>query len=207
MRIERRAGPTTGGWATFERRRFFDTIQRIGFSELESGVLRDRLKVCLTAKYFSIRTYDHPALRRAAAFRLLLGAPDTSGAFRRSTRPKEEVLVRRFINRTAAWAVSVALTGVVGVMPCAASDHKPAPTSPPHKTARLTQLSPTSRSLLAHATPSPQQQPTAAAAPSTPSSFFKSKRGAVTLALMGAGTVFAIWSTAHDRKPVKSPVR
>jgi hypothetical protein len=99
------------------------------------------------------------------------------------------------------------LTGAVGVVPCAASDHKPAAAPATQQPPRLTQLSPTSRTLLARATPAPQQQQPAPAAPSTPSSFFKSKRGAVTLALMGAGTVFAIWSTVHDRTPVKSPVR
>jgi hypothetical protein len=116
--------------------------------------------------------------------------------------------VRRFINRTAAWALSFALTGVLGVMPCAASDHKSATPAPSAPSSRLTQLSPASQHLLARATPAAQPQPQPpAAAPSTPSSFFKSKRGAVTLALMGAGTGFALWSIQHDRKPVKSPVR
>lgn len=114
--------------------------------------------------------------------------------------------MRRFINRTAAWAVSLALTGIVGVVPCAASEHKTAAPTPTVRSSPLTQLSPASQRLLARATPAPQQQPPASA-PSTPSSFFKSKRGAVTLALMGAGAGFALWSIQHDRKPVKSPVR
>jgi hypothetical protein len=100
------------------------------------------------------------------------------------------------------------LTGAAGVVPCAASDHKSAaaPATPTHQTTRLTQLSPASRTLLARATSAPaQQQP--AAPPATSSSFFKSKRGAVTLALMGAGVGFTLWSIQHDRKPVKSPVR
>ena len=114
--------------------------------------------------------------------------------------------MRRFINRTAAWALSFVLTGAVGVMPCAASDHKsPAPASSA-TSSRLTQLSPASRHLLARATSASQQQPPAST-PTTPGSFFKSKRGAVTLALMVAGTSFALWSIQHDRKPVKSPVR
>jgi hypothetical protein len=115
--------------------------------------------------------------------------------------------VRRSINRTAAWALSFALTGVVGVMPCAASDHKSAAPAPSAPSSQLTQLSPASQRLLARATPAPQQQQPPASTPSTPSSFFKSKRGAVTLALMGAGAGFALWSIQHDRKPVKSPVR
>ena len=116
--------------------------------------------------------------------------------------------MRRFIDRTAAWALSFVLTGAVGVVPCAASDHKPAvaPAPATHQTAPLTQLSPASRTLLARTAPAPQQQPSAAA-PTNASSFFKSKRGAVTLALMGAGAGFALWSIQHDRKSVKSPVR
>jgi len=116
--------------------------------------------------------------------------------------------VRRFIDRTAAWALSFVLTGAVGVVPCVASDHKPAvgPAPATHQTAPLTQLSPASRTLLARTAPAPQQQPSAAA-PTNASSFFKSKRGAVTLALMGAGAGFALWSIQHDRKSVKSPVR
>jgi hypothetical protein len=95
----------------------------------------------------------------------------------------------------------------VGVVPCAASDQKPAAPAPAtHQTAQLTQLSAASRGLLARATPAPQQQQPAAS-PTGPSSFFKSKRGAVTLALMGAGAGYALWSIQHDRKPVKSPVR
>ena len=171
---------------------------------MEPDVLEADAKASLTAKYFSIRTYDQPARLRTAAFRLLECA-NTLGFPKRTLVLKEEVLVRRFINRTAAWALSFALTGAVGVMPCAASDHKPAATPATHQSAGLTQLSPASRGLLARATPAPQQQP--AATPTTSSSFFKSRRGAVTLALMGAGTGFALWSIQHDRKPVKSPVR
>jgi hypothetical protein len=159
----------------------------------------------LTAKYFSIRTYGHAAQHRAAAFRLLECASTLVFRMEEPLVLKEEVLVRRFINRTAVWALSFALTGAVGVMPCAASDHKPAATPATHQSAGLTQLSPASRGLLARATPAPQQQPAAPA--TTSSSFFKSRRGAVTLALMGAGTGFALWSIQHDRKPVKSPVR
>jgi hypothetical protein len=114
--------------------------------------------------------------------------------------------VRRSINRTAAWALSFALTGVVGVVPCAASDHGSAAPAPSAVSSPLTQLSPASQRLLARAKPAPQQQPPAST-PAAPSSFFKSKRGAVTVALMGAGAGFALWSIQHDRKPVKSPVR
>lgn len=114
--------------------------------------------------------------------------------------------MRRFINRTAAWALSFVLTGAVGVMPSAASDHKSPAPARSATSSGLTQLSPASQRLLARTSPAPQQQPPASA-PSAPGSFFKSKRGAATLALMVAGTSFALWSIQHDRKPVKSPVR
>ena len=114
--------------------------------------------------------------------------------------------MRRFITRTAAWALSITLALGAAVVPCAASDKAPA--APSHAaTAKLTHLSAASRQLLARAAAAPQQQQPPAAAPSSASSFFKSKRGAVTVALMGAGAGFALWSIQHDRKPVKSPVR
>jgi hypothetical protein len=46
-----------------------------------------------------------------------------------------------------------------------------------------------------------------AGAPGGDSSFFKTTRGKVTLALMGAGVGLTLWSIQHDRKPVKSPIR
>jgi len=68
-------------------------------------------------------------------------------------------------------------------------------------------LSPASRSLLSTARPAEARQQAPAATPSSPTSFFKSTRGKVTLALMGAGVGFTVWSVSHDRKPVKSPIR
>jgi hypothetical protein len=110
--------------------------------------------------------------------------------------------VRRSITRTAAWALSIVLTLGAAVVPCAASDSAATPAGAP----ALTRLSPASQQLLARAVPAvAQQQP--AATPSSPSSFFHSKRGAFTVALMGAGMGFALWSIHHDRQPVKSPIR
>jgi hypothetical protein len=98
-------------------------------------------------------------------------------------------------------ALSVVMTLGAAAVPCMAGDAKAAKAG-----ATLTRLSPASRSLLATARPAAQQQPPAATA-SAPSSFFKSTRGKVTLALMGAGVGFTVWSISHDRKPVKSPIR
>jgi hypothetical protein len=108
--------------------------------------------------------------------------------------------VRRLITRTSALAlcVTVALGATV---PCMAAE--PAGTRPAPK---LTDLSAASRQVLAIRAPTAAQQPPAAG-PTSSSSFFKSTRGKVTLALMGAGVGLTLWSINHDRKPVKSPIR
>ena len=112
--------------------------------------------------------------------------------------------MRQFLTRTSAWALSVTLAFGAAVVPCAAEggDAKA-------KTSSLTRLSPTGRQLLAVVPSSrgarAQSQP--GSVPTSPGSFLHSKRGAITMVLMSAGTVFTIWSINHDRKPVKSPVR
>ena len=110
--------------------------------------------------------------------------------------------MRRLISRTAvsALCVSVALGAAT---PCAAG-----PAAAPKAPSKLTRLSPATRQMLATATPAPvaAQDPGATGA-TAPKSFFKTGKGKVTLALMGAGVGFTLWSIQHDRKPVKSPVR
>ena len=121
--------------------------------------------------------------------------------------------MRRLINRTAALGLSVTLALGAAAVPCAAGE--PAAKAD----GKLTRLSPASRQVLV-STASPLVSPKRgeggkvrsseagqAAAPSTPGSFFKTTRGKITLALMGAGTVLTLWSIQHDRKPVKSPIR
>jgi hypothetical protein len=122
--------------------------------------------------------------------------------------------VRRLISRTSALALSVTLALGAAAVPCAAAE--PAAAKPDGK---LTRLSPASRQALASPAVSPKLrsseggklrrsdggQPTAT--PNAPSSFFKSTRGKLTLALMGAGVGLTLWSVQHDRKPVKSPIR
>jgi hypothetical protein len=114
--------------------------------------------------------------------------------------------VRRLISRTAALALSVTVAFGLAAVPCAAGDTAAARTG-----GKLTHLSPASRQVLATATPATPKLRSSeggqAAAPSAPGSFFKSTRGKVTLALMGAGTGLTLWSIQHDRKPVKSPIR
>jgi hypothetical protein len=110
----------------------------------------------------------------------------------------EEVHVRRLFTRTAAVTLCITLGFGLAAAPCLAAD-------PPKAKTTLTQLSPASKQILAKAEARPQQNPPAP--PSTSSSFFKSTKGKVTLALMGAGVGFTFWSINHDRKPVKSPVR
>ena len=112
--------------------------------------------------------------------------------------------MRRLINRAAALALCVAValgaTATAGV-----AAEPPAPKA----TGKLTTLSPASRQVLTgkvRRSEAGQQQPPAGA-PVPPSSFFKSTRGKITLALMAGGIGFTIWSINHDRKPVKSPIR
>ncbi|HEX9365221.1 MAG TPA: hypothetical protein VF921_01265 [Vicinamibacterales bacterium] len=118
--------------------------------------------------------------------------------------------MRRLISRTATLALSVTVALGAAAVPCAAGETAAARTD-----GTLTRLSPASRQVLV--SPKPRRgdggtmrrsqggQP--AGAPSSPGSFFKSTRGKVTLALMGAGTGLTLWSIQHDRKPVKSPIR
>ena len=113
--------------------------------------------------------------------------------------------MRRLINRAAALALSVTVALGAAAVPCAAGDPAANKTG-----GALTRLSPASRQVLATAVSASakvRRNAGQAAAPSDPGSFFKSTRGKVTLALMGAGTVLTLWSIQHDRKPVKSPVR
>ena len=106
--------------------------------------------------------------------------------------------MRRLFTRTAAVTLCVTLGFGLAAAPCLAAET--AKTQP-----ALTQLSAANRQILAKAARRQQNQP--AAAPAASSSFFKSTKGKVTLALMGAGVGFTLWSIPHDREPVKSPVR
>lgn len=114
--------------------------------------------------------------------------------------------MRRLISRTAALALSVTLALGAAAVPCAAAE-----SAATKADGKLTRLSPASRQVLASpASPRLRSSDGAgqpAATPGTPGSFFKSTRGKVTLALMGAGVGLTLWSIQHDRKPVKSPIR
>lgn len=121
----------------------------------------------------------------------------------------------RHITRSTTWALSACLAFATAVAPCAASERstvktaEPVAKSTPVREPALTELSPASRALLAHAANAPAPARTQPQTPDTSSasSFFTSKRGIVTLVLMGVGTGFTLWSIQHDREPVKSPVR
>jgi hypothetical protein len=106
------------------------------------------------------------------------------------------------ISRTVVSALCVGVA-LGAATPCAA-----APAAVLKAPSKLTRLSPATRHMLATAAPAPAaaQDPGATSATS-PKSFFKTGKGKVTLALMGAGVGFTLWSIQHDRKPVKSPVR
>ena len=117
--------------------------------------------------------------------------------------------MRRLFTRAAARALCVTVAMGAAVVPCAAAD------APAKGAGTLARLSPASRAVLRQSAPaSPtlrrsdggqQQAPAATSGSNSP--FFKTTKGKVTLALMGAGVGFTVWSINHDRKPVKSPVR
>jgi hypothetical protein len=95
--------------------------------------------------------------------------------------------------------VLVAACAIAGATPCVAGD----------TTARapsLTKLSAANQQVLKESAASARQSQEPSG-PSTPGSFFRSRKGAVALALV-AGTVgFTIWAAHDSRKDVKSPVR
>jgi hypothetical protein len=109
--------------------------------------------------------------------------------------------VKEILTRSAVWALSITLSLGAAVVPCAAAEKASTTTD----ATKLTRLSPASRQLLARASGSATSTQDQPGAPTE--SFFHTKRGALTLALMGAGVGFTVWSISHDRKPVKSPVR
>ena len=114
--------------------------------------------------------------------------------------------MRSLISRAAACALCVTVALGAAAVPCAASEIVAAKAGA--KSSKLTRLSPASRQLLVASRPAAGRQANQPSdTPSSPGSFFKTTRGKVTLALMGAGAVFTIWSINHDRKPVKSPIR
>jgi hypothetical protein len=108
--------------------------------------------------------------------------------------------VKEILTRSAVWALGITLSLGAAVAPCGAAE-----TPRPNTTATpLTRLSPASQQLLARARSATLTQDQSGA---TTESFFRTKRGVITLALMGAGAGFTIWSISHDRKPVRSPIR
>jgi hypothetical protein len=108
--------------------------------------------------------------------------------------------VRGLISRAAALALAATVALGAAAVPCAAGD------AAASKGNALTRLSPGSRQMLATATPARTRRQQAGA-PSSPGSFFKSTRGKITLALMGVGAGYTVYSIHHDRLPVKSPIR
>lgn len=113
--------------------------------------------------------------------------------------------MRQFLTRTTVWGLSLTLALGALAVPCAAEGTGETAKA----SSSLTRLSPAGLQLLLDRAPAPvaraQDQP--GSTTSSPGAFFRSKRGAITMVLMTAGTVFTVWSINHDRKPVKSPVR
>ena len=105
----------------------------------------------------------------------------------------------RLLRRALAGALVTTLV-IAGAVPCLADE------SATRRQTSLTKLSAASLEVLeapaanARATQEPST-------PSNPGSFFRSRKGAVALALVAGAIGFAIWSQNDSRKEVKSPVR
>ena len=93
------------------------------------------------------------------------------------------------------------MLAVVTAAPCVASD-----AAPPAR-ASLTKLSPANLRVLKGAAARPARQAQDPSGPSDPGSFFRSRKGAVALALVAGAIGFTIWAQIDSRKDVKSPVR
>jgi hypothetical protein len=112
---------------------------------------------------------------------------------------QQEDQLRGSFHRFIAVAVAAALTFAMTAAPCFAQQDKPAARP------SLAKLSPASLKALSDGAARPALR--AQETPVTPGSFFRTRKGAVALALVAAGAAFTVWSINHDRKPVKSPVR
>ena len=105
----------------------------------------------------------------------------------------------RLLRRALAGVLATAFV-IAGAGPCLADETATRRNTP------LTKLSAASLEVLkapaanARATQDPS-------APSNPRTFFRSRKGAVALALVAGAVGFTIWSQFDSRKEVKSPVR
>ena len=105
--------------------------------------------------------------------------------------------MKRF-TRGVAVGTCAALMSCLVAMPAAAGPNPPAGAAPAPRL--ITTLSPATLSSLAPAV-APEQETGRGDA----ISFFKTKKGALVLVLMGAGLSYTLYSKFHDR--VKSPIR
>lgn len=103
------------------------------------------------------------------------------------------------LNRVAAVTLALGFASA-SVTPCLAAEN-------------TKKMTPSTRQSLARLTPAGMQVLLTSAPPvrrqdaTTPGTFFRTKKGAVALALVAITTGFTLWSVSNDRKPVKSPVR
>ena len=120
-----------------------------------------------------------------------------SGA--RAYKVREEVELSRLLRRALASALAAAFV-VASAAPCLADE------TATRRNTSLTKLSAASLHLLKAPAASARatQEPST---PSSPGSFFRSRKGVVALALVAGAVGFTIWSGNDSRKDVKSPVR
>jgi hypothetical protein len=112
---------------------------------------------------------------------------------------REEVELTRLLHRAVAGAV-VAVFAAAGATPCLAGGTTPA------RAPSLTTLSAANQQVLKEsaAVARQSQEPSS---PSSPGTFFRSRKGALALALVAGAIGFTIWAQHDSRKDVKSAVR
>ncbi len=104
----------------------------------------------------------------------------------------------RFINRVIAGTLTLALAGVISVVPCVAAEKSPPATSGKS----LASITPAGMRVLMKGDAPVKRQDTGG-----PGSFMRTRKGKIAVVLVAAATGLTLWSVSHDRKPVKSPIR
>ena len=89
------------------------------------------------------------------------------------------------------------VAAVVSTVPCTAAEK---PSAAPQKS--LASITPAGMRVLMKGNAAVKRQDAA-----DPSSFIRTRKGKIAVALVAAAAGFTLWSVSHDRKPVKSPVR
>jgi hypothetical protein len=110
--------------------------------------------------------------------------------------------LKRLLHRTLAGALVTVIAGM-SAAPCLAADKALSPS----RSSSLAKLSPASLQVLKDSAATASRQAQEPSTPSAPGQFFRSKKGALALALVAGSIGFTVWAAHDSRKDVKSPVR